>query len=46
MDCVVHGVAKNQTQVSNFHYVLKRLEIRVLKRYLYMHDHTIAKLWK
>ena len=23
MDCIVHGVAKNQTQLSDFHFTLK-----------------------
>ena len=26
MDCIVHGVAKNQTQLSNFHFHLSILK--------------------
>ena len=29
MDCIVHGVAKNQTQLSDFHFHFFKVEISV-----------------
>ena len=28
MDCIVHGVAKNQTRLSDFHFKLKLVSVR------------------
>ena len=32
MDCIVHGVAKSQTQLSNFHFHLASLVAQTVKR--------------
>ena len=34
MDCIVHGVAKSWTQLSNFHFLLQN--IKLLKYYDYI----------
>ena len=32
MDCIVHGVAKSQTQLSNFHFHVASLLAQTVKR--------------
>ena len=32
MDCIVHGVAKSQTQLSNFHFHVASLVAQTVKR--------------
>ena len=32
MDCIVHGVAKSWTQLSNFHFLFQLLKISLLKQ--------------
>ena len=33
MDCIVHGVAKSQTQLSNFHFHFETLKEMLLSLY-------------
>ena len=30
MDCIVHGVTKSQTRLSDFHYIFKSQQIKIL----------------
>ena len=38
MDCIVHGVAKNRTQLSNFHFT-------TILRKLYVNSSVLAQHW-
>ena len=40
MDCIVHGVAKSQTRLSNFHFQFHFTSL-VCERYIYIHIYNI-----
>ena len=44
MDCIVHGVAKNRTQLSNFHITSQHfmLNIKILPQNIVMHPHILC----
>ena len=47
MDCIVHGVAKSQTQLSNFHFHVASLVAQTVKRLPAMWETWVQFLdWK
>ena len=44
MDCIVHGVAKSQTQLSNFHFHLASLVAQTVKRLPAMQETWVQSL--
>ena len=44
MDCIVHGVTKSQTQLSNFHFHFTSLVAQMVKNLLAMQETNVRSL--